>query len=714
VEKSKFLIRRGQLMNMKVYTNEDEQKIIKDAYEQKKNSTEDWNQTRWAKEALCNLSDVKALVGSAKNRGVILDKAKRLCKVIDIDWEKDVRGFPEEILSEVREKYGEYLIRYHGQIKCLNMSYPIDLDALFVEVKVQDRLTGSLGLGLQELSQQANQQDSKPFGLDALEMVKEQKLQGLEVLGQPGSGKTTFLSWIAILNLRQKFWPDCVSVFVSLSDFAAKGEQQSLEEYIIQHWESHDIKRDTTEILLKNGRVLVLLDGLDEVKEAEYLRIVKSVEDFMTKYINIHFVITCRLVTRKYNFKSSIKVEMADLDSTDIQELANKWFNSRSPRPRYSATDFLTHLEAEHNNRIKKLANSRLLLTLLCLVFENTGKFMNSRAALYKKAIDLLLSEWDSSEHNIQRERYGLTDENIKNLLMNIAKDTFEREAHSFQQIHLESWINTFISSLSETKVESSQVLNFIAQCGLLIEGSLSDWSFSHLTFHEYFMAEAIKNRCNYESIDDDILNKLVEDYLTEPRWREVFLLLVELLSDATCLLQIMKQKVDSLVEKEEILQEMLNFFSKKSRSVNTKYKPAGVRAFYLEGIIDNYGGQICAIDKSLDYDLSIDDVLIHILGTLLYEQNLKQDLGQGVAICLDRVIEHLFEDDLPRAMDYSQAHDRLDLKQSARVQLIIAKTSNSKLIIKISTAKRKNRRNILNIPLSPRYFDSGSYLFNY
>lgn len=48
------------------------------------------------------------------------------------------------------------------------------------------------------------------------------------------------------------------------------------------------------------------------------------------------------------------------------------------------------------------------------------------------------------------------------------------------------------------------------------------------------------------------------------------------------------------------------------------------------------------------------------------------------------------------------------------RVQLIIAKTSNSKLIIKISTAKRKNRRNILNIPLSPRYFDSGSYLFNY
>jgi len=54
------------------------------------------------------------------------------------------------------------------------------------------------------------------------------------------------------------------------------------------------------------------------------------------------------------------------------------------------------------------------------------------------------------------------------------------------------------------------------------------------------------------------------------------------------------------------------------------------------------------------------------------------------------------------------------DGTRRARVQLIIAKISNSKLIIKISTAKRKNRRNVLNIPQSPRYFDSGCYLLNY
>lgn len=660
-------------MNMKVYTTKHEQEIIRTHYQRKKASTDNkWTQKIWAQEAKYNVNDVKALIGSAgrqesgeSKRPVDLEKAKLLCKAIGLDWDKDVRVFCEELLTEVREKYSPYLNRYHGQIKCLNMSQPIDLDDLFVEVKVQDRLTGSLGLGLQELSQPANQQNSKLLGLDALEMVKRQNLQGLEVLGQPGSGKTTFLSWIAILNLRQKFWPDCVSVFVSLSDFAAKGEQQSLEEYIIQHWESQHIKRETTEILLKNGRVLVLLDGLDEVKEAEYLRIVKSVEDFMKKYIKNHFVITCRLVTRKYNFQSSIKVEMADLDWTDIQELANNWFNSRSPR--HSATDFMTHLEAGHNNRIRKLANSRLLLILLCLVFENTGKFMKSRAALYKKAIDLLLSEWDSSEHNIQRERYGLTDDNIKNLLIKIAKDTFEKEEYSFQQLHLESWINTFISNLSETKVESSQVLKFIAECGLLIEGSLSEWSFSHLTFHEYFMAEAIKNRCNCESIDDPILNELVENHLTKPRWREVFLLLVELLSDATCLLQIMKQKVDSLVENEEILQEMLNFLSEKSRSVNTKYKPAGVRAFYLEGVKENYGGLICAINKSLDYDLSIDEVLNSLLGTLLYDPNFKKELAKGLRFGLDRTIEPLFEDELPQAMNYSQANDLSDLWQSAK-----------------------------------------------
>ena len=52
------------------------------------------------------------------------------------------------------------------------------------------------------------------------------------------------------------------------------------------------------------------------------------------------------------------------------------------------------------------------------------------------------------------------------------------------------------------------------AQHGLLVERAKGIYSFSHLTFQEYFTAQKIVN--------DQRLPDLVE-HITEKRWREVF-----------------------------------------------------------------------------------------------------------------------------------------------------------------------------------------------
>ncbi len=53
---------------------------------------------------------------------------------------------------------------------------------------------------------------------------------------------------------------------------------------------------------------------------------------------------------------------------------------------------------------IKQLAASPLLLTLLCLAFEESGDFPANRSELYKEGLDALLKKWDA-KRGIQREQ---------------------------------------------------------------------------------------------------------------------------------------------------------------------------------------------------------------------------------------------------------------------------------------------------------------------
>ena len=67
-----------------------------------------------------------------------------------------------------------------------------------------------------------------------------------------------------------------------------------------------------------------MLDGLDEVPESDSDAVVRQIRQFVQKYYNNQFIITCRIAAAKYRFHDAAFtcVEVADFNNKQIAALA--------------------------------------------------------------------------------------------------------------------------------------------------------------------------------------------------------------------------------------------------------------------------------------------------------------------------------------------------------------------------------------------------------
>ena len=137
---------------------------------------------------------------------------------------------------------------------------------------------------------------------------------------------------------------------------------------------------------------------------------------------------TCRIAANDYVFEPFTEVEVAEFNAEQIHDFINKWFGYRYPE---TADDLVRGFREKLDSNMpgKEQATNPLLLTFLCLVFEEFKSFPSSRSQLYKKGIELLLYKWDS-QRNIERARlYKSLDLRQKeDLLAHIAYQTFSQD----------------------------------------------------------------------------------------------------------------------------------------------------------------------------------------------------------------------------------------------------------------------------------------------
>jgi predicted NACHT family NTPase len=353
-----------------------------------------------------------------------------------------------------------------------------------------------------------------------------------------------------------------------------------LEKEIEVKQQEIEVLRQPLKALLKQGKLLILMDGLDEVSTNKLRRDFQDqLRQITQEYPKNRFLLTCRTQIIEYIPTGFTSVEVADFNMEQVKQFFKNWLmaNGKSNTEAEQQWEIFNNTVA-NNPAMKELTATPVLLSLMCLVFQDEGEMPSQMTWLYQKGIKLLLSKWNGAKEinkwEVGSDTYRkLSFEQKEALLNEIAARKFEDPNNFvlFEQQEIADYITKFLQLTSPK--EGVEVLKAIeAQHGLLVERADELWSFSHLTFQEHFTVQWLTQ----------LPSKTLAEKIGNEQWQEVVKQIVKSQQPADRLLRLIKQAIDYSISNESRLQHFLKWLLQKSASYQGNYKSTAIRVFYF------------------------------------------------------------------------------------------------------------------------------------
>lgn len=473
----------------------------------------------------------------------------------------------EETLKAATQSYLQYIHDRHTYLTMKGMgtaeNVPMQLKLLDLYVPLKARREVPKGETWERNLKLAGRQAAKddPEALQAMRLGEPQPLldilkdkDGVIILGDPGAGKTTFLKFLALKLARgegQSLGLDGrLPILLPLAAYANALVEKNirLDAFIGEYFDNIGCDFPLGSMLseaLASGKALLLLDGLDEVKD---LALRNTVVERVTDFYSAHrrksnkFVLTSRVVGYRAVRSVAdglIECTLVDFADEEIAEFITHWTSALEKQALGDTAVARRDAEQErrellgamqNNDGVRRLAANPLLLTILALMKRKNVILPERHVQLYDQYVKTLLSTWNRAR-SVSGRATGRDLDEVQTIRVLAPLALWMHEINSgvglVKRPDLHRKLEEIYTQRNDPNPEaaSRQFLSDVREhAALLLERGADEYGFIHLTFEEYLAAVALALKAQG---DPAPVVATLSVHIGEQAWREVTLLAV-------------------------------------------------------------------------------------------------------------------------------------------------------------------------------------------
>lgn len=357
------------------------------------------------------------------------------------------------------------------------------------------------------------------------------------ILGDPGSGKSSLLQYLALEWVEGK--TETLPLLIELREFAIDPAANFLE--FLHRGRGVDWQFDQHQLHqhLLESPTLVMFDGLDEVFDRTIQStVIDDIIRFSQQYPQAQVLVTSRIIgypPERLRHSGFRHFAIQSLDTKEIHEFTDRWYDlSISSDPDKARLKQRLKDAIANSQAIANLADNPLLLTMMAIL-NRRQELPRDRADLYDQASRVLLYQWDIEHKRLKLPMDAIGRREKQEMLRLIAYEMQAgEEGLKGNLISAERLIRVLTDYLrdqgfGEPREKANLLIQQLRERNFILCYRGADtYGFVHRTFLEYFCAVEIVHRfekkrtLTFEKLRDEFFGQ----YWQDEAWEEVLSLI--------------------------------------------------------------------------------------------------------------------------------------------------------------------------------------------